>query len=78
MTALMLIALLGAAVLTGLAMAAGMVLAGHLAGQHRTLPPPTTRLIEALPQSGATARIELAALRSRIVRLEAIVAGFDL
>lgn len=76
MTGLMLIALFGTAVVTASAMAAGMLLGGYLL--RRAATPSRSIDTEGSSDPSVTTKIDIADLRTRLKRLEAIAAGVDL
>jgi len=78
MTGLILIALFGTAAMTALAMAAGLLIGARLRPATERPPPRLVATEERAPDEAVAARIEIADLRIRIKRLEAIAAGVDL
>ena len=77
MTPLILFGLLATSAITALAVAAGMLITGQLLRRGGAEPPPRVEDAYVPPPQSIAARIEIADLRARIKRLEAIADGVD-
>ncbi len=78
MTATMLIAVFGTALISASTMAAGMLIGARLVLRGRASTLLQTPAAETAQQQSVTTRIDIADLRARMKRLEAIAAGVDL
>ena len=78
MTAIILVCLLTIGTIVTLVIGAGMFFVGRILGHEEPKPPQPMDVATMSPHQVITARIEIADLRARIKRLEAIAAGDDL
>ena len=78
MTAIILVCLLTISTIVTLVIGAGMIFAGRILRHDEPKPPQHMDVATMSSHQAITARIEIADLRARIKRLEAIAAGVDL